>query len=125
VRPDPLEPPNARDVNRSFQVSGLQSRASAELDWLSQALSGRGLVWTINTLVIVSALLLFAVVFLSVTGELPRWPLATASAAATFVAGLYWGFFRLFGKSSPGERLARLAGWNLAEDTEEYDARFR
>jgi hypothetical protein len=113
ARPDPLQP------------ATLQSLASTELDWLSQALSGRGLIWTINALVIVAALLLFAVVFLSITGELPRWPLATASAATIFVGGLYWGFFRLFGKSSPGERLARLAGWDLAEDTEEYDARFR
>jgi hypothetical protein len=140
LHPDPLEPPNARNSGSSLQsLQSLQSfqsfqslasteteaEAETELDWLSQPLSGRRLVWTINTLVIVAALLLFALVFLSITGELPRWPLATASAATIVVAGLYWGFFRLFGKSSPGERLARLAGWNLAEDVDEYDARFR
>ncbi len=132
LHPDPLEPPNARNSGSSLQsLQSLQSLALTEtetetvLDWLSQPLSGRGLVWTINTLVIVAALLLFALVFLSITGELPRWPLATAGAATIVVAGLYWGFFRLFGKSSPGERLARMAGWDLAQDTEEYDARFR
>ena len=107
-------------------------RAAAEItpqlltgfDWLSQPLSGRGLIWTINTLVIVASLLLFAVVFLSITGEPPRWPLATAGATAILVAALYWGFFRVFGGASPGARLARMAGWEV-EDDEVKDARFR
>jgi PilZ domain-containing protein len=93
-------------------------------DWLSQPLSGRGLIWTINTLVIVASLLLFAVVFLSITGEPPRWPLATAGATAILVAALYWGFFRVFGGASPGARLARMAGWEV-EDDEVKHARFR
>lgn len=100
------------------------SPVSSELDWLAQPLSGRRLVWTINTLVIVAALLLFALVFLSITGEPPRWPLATAGAAAVFVGTLYWGFFRVFGGASPGARLARLAGWDF-EDDEAADTRFR
>ncbi len=95
------------------------------LDWFFQPLSGRGLVWTINTLVIVAALLLFALIFLSITGEPPRWPLTTASAAAIFVAALYWGFFRLFGGLTPGARLARMAGLDLEEEEETTDARFR
>src|SRR5690348_545350 len=52
---------------------------SVELDWLSQPLSGRTLAWTINVLVVVAALLLFTVVFLSVTREAPRWPLTLAA----------------------------------------------
>jgi hypothetical protein len=98
---------------------------TSKLDWLFQPLSGRGLIWTVNTLVVVAALLLFALVFLSITGEPPHWPLATASAAAIFVAGLYWGFFRLFGGVSPGARLARMAGLDLEEGEEATDARFR
>ncbi len=118
MRPDPLEPAHALDeVNES-------SPPALSLDWLFQPLSGRGLIWTINTLVVVAALLLFALVFLSITGEPPRWPLATAGAAAIFVAGLYWGFFRVFGGATPGARLARMAGWDL-EDDEAIDARFR
>jgi PilZ domain len=97
----------------------------ARLDWLFQPLSGRGLVWTINTLVIVAALLLFALIFLSITGEPPRWPFIIASAAATLVAALYWGFFRLFGGSTPGARLARMAGLDLEEKEEATNARFR
>jgi len=95
------------------------------LDWFFQPLSGRGLVWTINTLVIVAALLVFALIFLSITGEPPRWPLTTASAAAIFVAALYWGFFRLFGGLTPGARLARMAGLDLEEKEETTDTRFR
>jgi hypothetical protein len=102
-----------------------EAEATAELDWLSQPLSGRTLVWTVNTLVVVAALLLFVLVFLSVTREPPRWPLAMFCAAAMLVAGLYWGFFQVFGGSSPGKRLARLTGWGVEEDEQERDARFR
>jgi hypothetical protein len=114
MRPDPLELAHAE----------IAPHASTGFDWLSQPLSGRGLIWTINTLVIVAALLLFAVVFLSITGEPPRWPLTTAGATAIFVGALYWGFFRLFGGASPGERLARMAGWDV-ENEEAKDTRFR
>lgn len=93
-------------------------------DWLWEPLSGRRLVWTINALVIAAALLLFALVFLSITGEPPRWPLTLVGAGAALVAALYWGFFRLFGGASPGARLARMTGWDLQED-EDQDARFR
>lgn len=105
----------------SLQLVGEHSGTS-RLDWLFQPLSGRGLVWTINTLVIVGALLLFALIFLSVTGEPPRWPFTTASVAAIFVAALYWGFFRLFGGLTPGARLARM---DLEEKEEAADTRFR
>ena len=104
--------------------SGEIARPGNELDWLSQPLSGRSLIWTINTLVIVAALLLFALVFLSVTGEAPAWPGAMVSGAAILVAALYWGFFQVFGGTSPGARLARLVGRDV-EDEEARDTRFR
>jgi PilZ domain len=95
-----------------------------ELDWLSQPLTGRSLAWTVNALVVFAALLLFALVFLSVTREAPRWPLRMAGGAAAIVAALYWGFFHMFGGSSLGARLARLAALDQ-EDEEEATARFR
>lgn len=82
-------------------------QARSELDWLSQPLSGRALAWTVNSLVVVAALLLFVLVFLSVTGAPPQRPLTMLGGAVLFVAGLYWGFFQLFGRLSPGKRLAR------------------
>jgi hypothetical protein len=94
-----------------------------ELDWLSRPLSKRGLTWTVNSLVIVAGLLLFALVFLFVTRELPRWPLPLMGGATVCVAALYWGFFRFFGGASPGTRLARLAGYDFeAEDAAEADS---
>lgn len=117
---DPLQPAHAGAVAMTENAPA----ASIGLDWLSQPLTGRGLIWTINTLVVVAAMLLFAVVFLSITGEPPRWPVATAIGSAIFVGALYWGFFRLFGGTSPGVRLARLAGWEVEEE-EARDTRFR
>ena len=117
MRVDPLQPAHAVDA-------AVQVPTAAGLDWLSQPLTERGLIWTINSLVIVAALLLFAVVFLSIAGEPPKWPLATAGASAVFVGALYWGFFRVFGGTSPGVRLARMAGWDVEED-EARDTRFR
>ena len=95
----------------------------AELDWLSQPLSGRSLIWTIDTLVVVAALFLFALVFLSITGEPPRWPFTMAAGAALFVAGFYWGFVMMFGGSSLGKRFARLVGSDAEE--EDSNQRFR
>jgi hypothetical protein len=115
VRPDPFQPAYARDETAA---------PPAQLDWLSQPLSGRSLVWTINTLVVVAALLLFVLVFLAVTREPPTRPFAMMGVGAVVVAALYWGFFQIFGGSSPGARLARLVGCDLEEE-EPADARFR
>jgi len=119
MRADPPPPTHRGDAGAET------APPQPELDWLSQPLSGRSLIWTINILVAVAALLLFVLVFLSVTREAPRWPLAMMSAAATFVAVLYWGFFQLFGGSSPGARLARLLGSDAEEGAEASADRFR
>ena len=115
VRPDPFQPAYVRDES---------ALPSTQLDWLSQPLSGRSLVWTINTLVVVAALLLFVLVFLAVTREPPTRPFAMMGVGAVVVAALYWGFFQIFGGSSPGARLARLVGCDVEEE-EPADARFR
>ena len=94
-------------------------------EWLSQPLSGRGLAWAVNTLVVVAAWLLFTLVFLSVTHEAPRWPLLMVVAGAGTVGAMYWAFFRMFGGSSLGARLARLVASDEENDEEERDARFR
>lgn len=99
--------------------------AAVESDWLSRRLSRRGLAWLVNALVMVAALLLFALVFLSVTGQTPRWPAAMSAGAVTVVAVLYWGFFKLFGNESPGARLVRLARSDRELKAEEQDIRFR
>ncbi|MGH9496904.1 MAG: PilZ domain-containing protein [Candidatus Sulfotelmatobacter sp.] len=96
-----------------------------KLDWLSQPLSGRSLAWAVHALVVLAGMLLFTLVFLSVTGEAPRWPFATAAGALLLVVGLYWMFFRVFGGSSLGDRLSRLTGSGEEENEDVKAARFR
>lgn len=106
---DPPEP-----VVRQEDVVAIPESPSTELDWLTQPLSGRTLAWTVDVLVVIASLLLFTLVFLSVTREAPPWPLATIVGAALMMAGMYWGFFRVLAGGSFGARLARIA----AADTE-------
>jgi hypothetical protein len=123
----PLEAPSANVAVQSRH--GLDSATDAlELDWLSQPLSGRTLAWTIDALIVIASLLLFALIFLSVAHELPRWPLNLEAGfgASVFVAVFYWGFFRAFGGASLGIRLAGVMGSNLKGESESGDAdRFR
>jgi hypothetical protein len=124
--PDPakiidLPPPTPPPVEPEAEAA---SSTSSDVDWLAQPLSGRSLAWTVNTLVVVAALLVFALVFLSITREAPRWPGSMASGAIIAVTALYWGFFKMFGGASLGERLARLAESGLQEEGAE-DNRFR
>ena len=119
--PTPRDPVTAL-MDEAAQAVGKQALA---WDWLSQPLSGRGLAWAINALVVVAAWLLFTLVFLSVTHEAPRWPISMIVAGACTVGAMYWAFFRTFGGSSLGARLARLAASDEEDDEEERDARFR
>jgi len=97
------------------------SEASLELDWLSRPLSGRSLAWIVDSLIVIAALLLFSLVFLSVAHELPKWPknVEGAFGAAIFVAAFYWGFFHLLAGASMGTHLARLT----AVETQDREAR--
>ena len=118
-----IELPRAREFRKEPHPVVSRVRESAELDWLSQPLSGKSLAWTVNALVIVAAVLLFALVFLSITRSAPAWPLSMTLGGIAAVSLLYWGFFKLVGGLSPGERLARLAAAN-AEEADD-SARFR
>jgi hypothetical protein len=116
-------PPRSEPAKPRMLRDEVAETPSGELDWLSQPLSSRSLAWTVNVLAVMAGLLLFALIFLSITRERPRWPLAMTGGAAVMVSALYWGFFKLFGGSSPGARLARLAGYT--DEEEEAGARFR
>jgi len=95
----------------------------AQLNWLSRPLSGRTLAWLVDGLILTAALLMFALIFLSIAHELPPWPLTlgTAAAAAVFVGAAYWAVFGFFGGSSLGARLAHAAS-NPEEREENEDA---
>jgi hypothetical protein len=124
ANPASMFPPAKRAAATRSSAPAIPRPTRVELDWLSQPLSGRSLAWTVDTLVVTAATLLFALVFLSVTREAPKWPYATSAGGAMVIGGLYWGFFKLFGGTSLGERLARLSEIDSPAN-EESGARFR
>ena len=81
-----------------------------ELNWLSRPLSGRTIAWMVDGLVLIAAVLLFSLTFLSIAHELPPWQisLSAALAASVLIAGAYWFLFCFFGRASLGARLARV-----------------
>jgi hypothetical protein len=125
VIPLPPRPEAKVEVHEWGRHPPVAEPATTELDWLSQPLSGRALAWTVHTLVVIAGAFLFALVFLAITGEAPRWPLSMALGSALVVAALYWVFFQIFGGASLGERMARLAGYAEEEVEEPAGARFR
>jgi hypothetical protein len=97
------------DPNFSVPVETPFTVVEPESNWLSRPISGRTLASLVDGLVVVAALLLFALVFLLIAHELPEWPLTLAATlvAAAFVSGAYWGLFAVFGGGSLGTRLAQ------------------
>lgn len=92
-----------------------------------RVMAARTLARLVDGLVITAAILMFGVVFLSITHELPQWPLTLAgSAGATaLIAGTYWALFALCGGATIGARLAH-GGSAAAERSSEDEAdRFR
>ena len=112
-------PPN--QAEKSSLQDLLDAENPAALDWLLQPLSASGLAWALNALAIAAGLLLFAVIFLSVTHETPSWSVLTTLTLV--VPALYWGFFHVFGGCSLGTRLARLT--DCDDEEEPVGARFR
>lgn len=120
VSPTPIrviDVPAADDSISDF----VPEESSTGLDWLLQPLSGTRLAWALDTLALLAGFLLFALVFLSITHETPRWPVVVA--AATLIPAMYWGFFRVFAGCSLGTRVARLTQPDEAD--EPADVRFR
>jgi len=121
------EQDNAAPGHREEVPPDLADDQNEQVNWLSRPLSGRYLAWLVDGLVVTAALLLFALIFLSIAHELPPWPLAVggASAAAVLVAATYRTVFAVFGGLSLGDRLARAAS-NLEDEEESEGAdRFR
>ncbi|HWW16478.1 MAG TPA: PilZ domain-containing protein [Candidatus Dormibacteraeota bacterium] len=129
-----LEPNSAKADNAAVlpqyqeeDLAGPGYDPHAQLSWLSRPLSGRTLAWLVDGLVVTAALLLFALIFLSIAKELPPLPLTlgAASAAAVVVAATYRIIFAVFGGPSLGTRLAQAtSGLEEREENEGAD-RFR
>ncbi len=78
---------------------------------LHRPLSTSAMAWVVDGLAVVAALLLFALIFLSIAHELPPWPeaLGAASSAAVLVAAAYWVIFVFLGGSTLSARVAKSA----------------
>lgn len=117
------------EIPRHMPDLGVTDSAS-ELDqqnWLSRPISGRTLAWLVDSLVVTAALLLFALIFLSIAHELPRWPLTLAAAATiTFlIVATYRMMFAIFGGQSAGTRLAQASSIEENKEGREAKDRFR
>lgn len=114
-------PPPPDHAEKSSLQDLLDEETPAALDWLLHPLSASGLAWAVNALAMAAGLLLFAVIFLSVTHETPSW--SVLITLSLLVPALYWGFFQIFGGCSLGTRLARLT--DCDDEQESLSARFR
>lgn len=108
------------DTADELQEEQPENQAVAALDWLSEPLSSGTLVWMIDGLIMIAALLVFTLVFLSVAHEVPPWPLSLAAGlgAAIVVPGLYWTMFYVVGGPTVGHRLAELTETGELEQME-------
>jgi hypothetical protein len=115
----PLRPHQAESLAEPASQPDLQS------NWLSRPVSARTLAWLVDALIMVAGLLLFTLIFLAITHELPSWPitLGIATVATLFVVCAYWALFALFGGASLGARLAQAVS-SGEEEVSETD-RFR
>jgi hypothetical protein len=127
-----IEPDYARNEEqvpaqrREQNLADAACQSDTKLNWLSRPISGQTLAWLVDSLVMIAGLLLFAFIFLSITHELPPWPLtlSAASSAAVLIAATYWAVFAVFGGASLGARLADATSAFTKEEDEEA-ARFR
>ncbi|HEY1658147.1 MAG TPA: PilZ domain-containing protein [Candidatus Sulfotelmatobacter sp.] len=87
----------------------LGTESAAPLNWLSRPLSPRSVAWAVDSLLVLVALLLFILIFLSIAHELPSWPLTTGSVLTVgiFILLVYRGLFGMFGGGTLGDRLTR------------------
>jgi hypothetical protein len=86
--------------------------SKVRLAWCAVPVSMRTLAKLLDGLILLCAVLFFAVMAMAITKVLPSWPIAIAMAigfTAIFVA-LYWFLFGFWIGSTPGEHLARMAG---------------
>lgn|SRR5215470_11420744 len=99
------------------------------LPWWPRPVSSRTLAWAMDSLILLSATLMFWCAFLAVAQTLPSWKLSLGlvAAAAGFFTALYWYLFAVMGRGTAGVRLARIAAGDAEAEASlrEQEARFR
>jgi hypothetical protein len=97
------------------------------LSWLPFALAPGALSRLVDVLILLSAVLFFAMICVAMTGVAPAWPVAVvfgAGVAGVFTA-LYWLLFSYWIGCTPGRYLARLACGGFDEGSIQLDERPR
>jgi hypothetical protein len=99
-------------IREERDMAALGLNPGEQLNWLSRPLSARTQVWMVNSLVMAAGFFLFAVIFLAIAHEVPRWQLTLSASLAVvaFVGGAYWALFVVFGRVSLGTRVTRISG---------------
>jgi len=89
-------------------------------------ISARGISRMVDSLVLLCAVLLFAIISLGMTNLFPTWPLAIALALGitSMFAAVYWYLFAVCVGMTPGEHLARVAYGNSTDEDDDLP-RFR
>ncbi len=110
--------------------SPVKSPQRFRLLWCPVPISLQALSKLVDGLILLCAVLLFAVMSMAITDILPTWwvTLPLAIAVTALFVGVYWFLFVYWFKSTPGEHLARMAcaesGIGIYGE-EEVQARFR
>jgi hypothetical protein len=127
IRLEPSESGEPTEAQHRQGVLDGDRRLQTQVNWLSRPLSARTLAGMVDSLVMIAALLLFVMIFLSITHELPRWQLTLSAgvAAGAMIAATYWTLFTVVGGKSPGKRLARAAAGAEEEEENRGGSRFR
>jgi hypothetical protein len=110
----------------AIALPALRQPRGAEIQWGFLSLSAPTFAILVDTVVLASAVLLFAISCLGVMGSLPPLPVAVtflAASAAIFVAAYHLIFSDFLCGASPGKRLAQ--GAAMPHEGEIPAARFR
>jgi hypothetical protein len=110
-------------LERRDPVEG--DETAVQLNWLSRPLSPRSVAWAVDTLLVLAALLLFILIFLSIAHELPSWQMTLGAllTVGVLIRLAYRGLFGAFGGGTLGNRLTRMA--SAREEKSNETMRFR
>lgn len=91
------------------------------------SLSAKSLSRVVDSLLLLCAVLLFAIIALGMTNLLPSWPLALALGLgiSSAFAAVYWYLFAVCVGMTPGEQLARIAFGPSVDCLDDEPVRFR
>src|ERR1700730_18639099 len=89
-----------------------QQPRTFDLPWFPFAISASALARLVDGLILLSAVLLFAVICMAMIGAVPAWPVALVLGlgVTSVFAALYWFLFWFWIGGTPGSFLARLTG---------------